>query len=631
MTIRSRIIRYVITIIAGLAFASQVYAEQYVIPDVHSGIQFDDNRDMFYILDGDTLSLAEPDSKYTLDKMRSMPTGTDDGLEFDFGIPDFEGTLYYGLINPPSVQKYAYPAFKRSAKIDSGKVSIDIAKRLSGLYDFIGWKETGVVRLGYRIADSHGRMLYDGKLMLSGTGPFEVDTSIIEGPFINMITNESAVVSFTTNFETISAVDINGMNFDDPQPGLYHELELTGLDPDTEYIYTVKYGQHSDDYSFRTAPEPGTRTQFMFAYASDSRGSTGGGERNLQGTNSYIGKKIAALCKYKDARFLQFTGDLIDGYAISVGEIELEYANWKRTVEPFAAYIPFIPGMGNHENLLHYFTDGEHGVGIDMFPFASQSSEAVFAENFVNPHNGPSSEDGSQYDPNPSKIDFPPYDETAFFYTYDNVAMIVLNSNYWFSYSIKRAPRIGGNLHGYLMDNQIEWLKMTLQTLESDDNIDHVFVTCHTPIFPNGGHVSDDMWYDGSNEPRPTIAGKLVEKGIIERRDELLDLLMNRSTKVKATLTGDEHNYSLLRVTKDIPIYPDDYDKPKLTEFSPFWHINNGAAGAPYYGREVTPWMDYVETFSTQNALVFFHVDGDSVHVEVINPDTFEQIDEFDL
>ncbi len=106
---------------------------------------------------------------------------------------------------------------------------------------------------------------------------------------------------------------------------------------------------------------------------------------------------------------------------------------------------------------------------------------------------------------------------------------------------------------------------------------------------------------------------------------------MNHSTKVKATLTGDEHNYSLLRVTKDIPIYPDDYDKPKLTQFRPFWHINNGAAGAPYYGREDTPWMDHVETFSTQYAVVFFYVDGDSVHVEVINPDTFEKIDEFDL
>jgi hypothetical protein len=51
-------------------------------------------------------------------------------------------------------------------------------------------------------------------------------------------------------------------------------------------------------------------------------------------------------------------------------------------------------------------------------------------EAFVNPENGPVSEDGSIYDPNPEQVDFPSYSETVFYYTYDNTAMIVLNSDY---------------------------------------------------------------------------------------------------------------------------------------------------------------------------------------------------------
>jgi hypothetical protein len=90
-----------------------------------------------------------------------------------------------------------------------------------------------------------------------------------------------------------------------------------------------------------------------------------------------------------------------------------------------------------------------------------------------------------------------------------------------------------------------------MQEFEQDPNIDHIFVTQHTPVFPNGGHSGDDMWYSGNNEKRPYIAGKPVQKGIIERRDEYLDILINQSKKVVGVLTGDEHNYNRLQLTKD--------------------------------------------------------------------------------
>jgi 3',5'-cyclic AMP phosphodiesterase CpdA len=309
----------------------------------------------------------------------------------------------------------------------------------------------------------------------------------------------------------------------------------------------------------------------------------------------------------------------------------LEYANWKRSVEPFACYFPFVAAFGNHESLMYYFRHGDKRAIIDRFPFETKSAEAIFARNFVNPSNGPRSEDGASYDTDPNAVNFPPYDENVFYYSYANISMISLNSDYWFSPTIERAPEIGGNLHGYLMDNQLLWLKSALEKLEGDENIDHVFVTLHTPILPNGGHVEDDMWYNGNNSFRPYVAGEPVDKGIIERRDQLLDLLMNYSTKVVAALTGDEHNYNRLRLTGDVQIYLDDYKGDHLTEFRPIWLINNGAGGAPYYGKEDTPWMSWLEVFSTQNAVVFFHVDGESITVEVINPDTMELIDQFQM
>ncbi|RLD65932.1 MAG: hypothetical protein DRI95_07675, partial [Bacteroidetes bacterium] len=167
--------------------------------------------------------------------------------------------------------------------------------------------------------------------------------------------------------------------------------------------------------------------------------------------------------------------------------------------------------------------------------------------------------------------------------------------------------------------------------LEKDGNIDHIFVTIHTPFFPNGGHVADDMWYNGNNTPRAYVNGRAYKKGIIQRRDELLDIIVNKSKKTLAILTGDEHNYNLLTITDRVNRYPYPYKKEKLKLSRKIYQINNGAAGAPYYAKEETPWMKHLRNFSTQNALVLIDVDGSKVFVRVINPDTEELIDEYFL
>jgi hypothetical protein len=136
------------------------------------------------------------------------------------------------------------------------------------------------------------------------------------------------------------------------------------------------------------------------------------------------------------------------------------------------------------------------------------------------------------------------------------------------------------------------------------------------------------MWYGGNNQYRPFIAGKNLPQGIIERRDAYLDLLINKSNKVLAILTGDEHNYNRLKISSELNLYPEMYFAQKIGISRAVWQINNGAAGAPYYAQEQTPWSAHVQGFTTQHALVLIHVDGKKVTMEVINPDTLELIDE---
>jgi len=565
---------------------------------------------------------------WTMAQVRGNPRGTENGIAFDFGKPDFAGTLVFGLI-PYHDTKFPQPVFRTSTPITGGKAEINIKASITERYDMVGWQKSGTGVLGYRIISQTGVMIHDGRVRFRhpGAGPFQVDVTILEGPFVGNVEPRRAVISFLLDRPEPCAVVVGEATIPCKEGETRQEITVDNLKPATQYAYRVQYGANEETYGFLTAPDPGSRTPFVFAYASDSRGGQGGGERNFNGPNAYIIRRLMAVAAARGAAFMQFTGDLVSGYVTSPDQLIYELANWKRAIEPQASWMPVYTGLGNHEAILREFSGaGARSVRLARFPYEAESSEAIFARELVNPENGPESEDGAEYDPDPAAIDFPSYRRNVFWYQYDNVAMVVLNSNYWFTPSVATVPESGGNLHGYLMDRQIEWLERTLGAIERNRTIDHVFLTVHTPMFPNGGHVGDAMWYGGNNTPRATVAGKPVAKGIIERRDDLLGLIQ-KHPKVLAVLTGDEHNYNRTRLDGTVPIYPVNWDRPKVELKRPFHQINNGAAGAPYYAQEQTPWSAAVSGFSTQHAICLLIVEGRKVRLETVNPETLEVLD----
>jgi len=629
-------LRTIFFAIALLPFSvQQLYAQ--AIPAVHSNIEWHGDR-MVYLdpVSGDIFEQAIETVTLSLDQLIKAPQAGKDGLYFDFSDSTFFGTLYYGFI-PTEGIKYPQPVwFKQAAKVEKGLTYVAISS-LRDKYDIIDWENKGYGLLGYRLANQKGNLIYDGRINFEVDEGFKPALTIIEGPFIVQPAAKSVIITFKTNQSCQTFIKVGNTSYEqladknDFEGSYQHEIRIDQLQADSLYHYEIHLGKYHYNYSFRTAPEKGSRNKFRFAYASDSREGKGGGERSVYGTNAYIMKKTAALANRDGASFWQFTGDLITGYSTSVEATRLQYANWKRAIEPFWHHIPVYAAMGNHESMMTAFGDLRKGVAVDNFPFEKYSAEQLFANEFCNPLNGPFSEDETAYDPVKDQTDFPSYLENVYYYCYDNIAMIVLNSDYWYAPSTAFIPHISGNAHGYIMDKQLAWYKETTQMLEKDSLIDHIFVTFHTPMFPNGGHSHDDMWYSGNNAIRPFIAGKAVAKGIIERRDEILDIMINQSAKTRAVLCGDEHNYSRLHITNEMLRYPENWTLPRLQLSRDFWQITNGSAGAPYYGQEKLPWSDHVRFFSLQYALVFIDVHGDTIQLEVINPDTYELIEQFDM
>jgi hypothetical protein len=613
------------SLIALLFSARAQIAPGAEIPASLNHLSYNGNGRLTVKTGGQTYTDAARTDDYKLPDIMGALTGTATGILLDLNRPGYNGTVAYG----PLDETAEYPAIAflpRDVKISDGKALLEMKKTFTKATDYFHLADAGKGILGYRIIDSLGRIIYEGRIAFEGKGPYQVVPTITQGPMVNTVEPTRFVLAYETQVALKTTVTIDGRTFSDDQETTRHELAITGLKPATEYQYTIAYGERTVSHKMLTAPAEGSRQPFTFAFASANRATTGGGERDFGGTNYQHTRAVMAAAIMKKAVFLQCTGDITNGANTSSGGHLMEYANFKRALEPFWSKIPVYVGVGDHETnktTLRNEDPANRGYSVELFPYADASGEATFARAFVNPTNGPLSEDGASYDPNPNQTDFPTYKENVYYYTYGNVAMIVLNTEYWES----KTPAVtGGCPEGYIMDQQMKWLKETMQSMENNPNIDHIFVNVHGAVFPNGDHLSDAMYWNGDNTSRAVVAGVPVPKGAIERRDEILDVCVNKSKKFLAFISGDEHNFSFLEVTPETHIYNNDYAGPKIRISRPFYNINNGGGGSAPYAMLKSPWSESFKYFTPPPSVALITVKGKNVVLNAVRAETLEPI-----
>jgi hypothetical protein len=594
------------------------------IPAVLSNIAYNADGKLTLIHDGQTYIDTEKKDAYALSKLIGNPTGAATGIVIDIQKPGFAGSVAYG----PLVETAQYPAvvfLPRDVKMVDGRATLEMKTVFAKANDFYRFQDKQKGIIGYRVLDAAGKIVYEGRVAFRGNGPYEVLPTIIEGPMVNELAADGCVISYETQVPVKTTITVGGKTFSDEAAGLHHEITVSGLQAGTSYPYTVSYGDRADSHSFKTANKGGGRKPFAFAFAAANRSSTGGGEREFGGVNFQTTRAIMGLAAMKNAVSMMTLGDFTTGGNPTEDGHQMEYANFKRALEPWWSQMPVYTGFGDHEPNKKALLNAEKNVakGIEVFPYSTHSGEATFARSFVNPKNGPQSEDGASYDPNPATADFPTYKENVYYYTYDNVGFIVLNTEYWES---KDPTATSGCPEGYIMDQQLSWLKQTMAMMERDATLDHIIVYIHGAAFPNGDHLPDAMWWNGNNNSRAWVAGKPLAKGTIERRDEILDVCVNKSRKFLAFISGDEHNFSLLEVTPDMPRYLPDYTGTKLTLSRPFYCINNGAGGSAPYGLLKSPWSDRFKYFTAPPVLALMSVAGKSVTLNAMNAETFSEV-----
>jgi len=119
-------------------------------------------------------------------------------------------------------------------------------------------------------------------------------------------------------------------------PGYIHTVYLDNLSPDTVYYYI--YGDdtngYSDEYSFHTAPMPGTTGIIFVAYGDQSTDSA------AYNTSLLVSKYASEL----GLDFVTHFGDL--GYALGNGWV---WDQWGTLIADAASRVPHMFTVGNHE------------------------------------------------------------------------------------------------------------------------------------------------------------------------------------------------------------------------------------------------------------------------------------------
>lgn len=256
--------------------------------------------------------------------------------------------------------------------------------------------------------------------------------SIIKGPYLQQVTQDSIVIMWETDVASDSRVDYglsvpSGIFVTDDTLVNIHEIELTGLNPGSIYGYTVTSGGTTSPAStFVTVPA--TEQSFRFVAYGNTR------------SNAIEHRKVILAIIDSAPDLVIHTGDLVYN-----GN---DYVQWNEQFFPTCYDLmintPLLPILGNHEY---------------------SSGQTLFFDFFSLPDN----------------YSLLGNEEQWFAFTYGGVRFIGLNTNIY----------SGAGVDYSLGSEQYNWLVSELDSSDYNDAAWHIVYFHHPPYTCSSSHSDD--------------------------------------------------------------------------------------------------------------------------------------------
>ncbi len=232
---------------------------------------------------------------------------------------------------------------------------------------------------------------------LSYTNCYVQYTTVDDSSWANAKTNKGTYKSYGASsssnpFYGEAAKDDAGNNITQSMTFLDYNVNLTGLTPNTQYMYRIYDGSaYSDTYYFKTAANDGSNWSFLVTGDFHEYYKNYGVYRAAQATKAInAGISLAGQLGWKPVEHIVSVGDIVAW--------GVDYGQWQNVLnQPWIKNYSFANCIGNHD---------------DMNKAGTSSSSAYNSVIFNHPLNGYNS--GNEMG-------------TVFYYVYNNVLFIYVN------------------------------------------------------------------------------------------------------------------------------------------------------------------------------------------------------------
>lgn len=422
-----------------------------------------------------------------------------------------------------------------------------------------------------------GRVVADARDLLKPLGDVEVFKTLVEsqkglpvqGPMIGAITDKSVLIWLRTSNASSVAIQVRnkaGKLIGSGERGTSAEsdftcvVEVTGLDPDVDYSYSVlingKGAEAISNQSFRTSPQQGNSLKFVLAF---------GGGAGYVTKNERMWDSIGTF----NPRLLLLLGDNIYSDDPKSPQMQKFCYYRRQSPPPFRRLVARTPVYSIWDDHDFGTNDCSGGPDIDV-PEWKRPVWEVFKQNWVNPdYGGGTEQPGCWYD-----------------FHVGNVHFIMLDGRYYRHHQ-------GKTMLGPV---QKAWLKKTVK----GSNATFKVLASPVPWDYRTKGKSRDTW-----------------NGYQEERTEIFDFLADNKIEGVMLMSADRHRSDAWRIDRPsgYPLY--EFNSSRLTNN----HVHGTMKAAIFsYNKKQSFGLVEFDTTKADPSVTYtvVTIDGEKMHTLVL-------------